>query len=140
MSSSRVAAIAAVLLLSSAGPSVQAQATGDTAVRVEADKDGVQRTSVLAGSYFFKPRHIVVKARMPVELSVMKEPGITPHDFVLQAPDAGIAVDAKLSSEPTKVIFTPTRPGKYVFYCSNKLPFMASHRERGMEGVIEVIE
>ena len=137
---SRIAALAAALLLTTPALPLRAQPAGDTPVRATPDADGVQRVSIVAGSYFFRPRHIVVKARTPVELSVVKEPGITPHDFVIQAPDAGIKVDAKLDTEPTKVTFTPTAPGKYIFYCSNKFLFLQSHRERGMEGVLEVVE
>ena len=36
-------------------------------------------------------------------------------------------------------IKAPT-PGRYAFYCTNKLLFMPSHRQQGMEGVIEVVE
>ena len=34
----------------------------------------------IAGSYFFKPNHIIVKANVPVELTADRESGITPHD------------------------------------------------------------
>jgi hypothetical protein len=30
--------------------------------------------------------------------------------------------------------------GRYPFYCDKKLFFMAGHREKGMEGVLEVVE
>jgi len=33
----------------------------------------------------------------------------------------------------------PRKPGKYLMYCSKKPPLMASHRERGMEGILEVL-
>jgi len=49
------------------------------------DQDGVQRIEVLAGEYFFKPNHIVVKAAAPVEITIKKEPSIAPHDFVIRA-------------------------------------------------------
>lgn len=104
------------------------------------EADGVQRIRIVGGSYFFKPGHIVVKARLPVELTLVKEEGVTPHNFVLHAPEAGLRVDRELRTEPEKVLFTPTTPGKYAFYCSNKLMFLPSHRERGMEGVLEVVE
>lgn len=106
---------------------------------VKADKDGVQRVRIVAGSYFFKPSHIVVKVNVPVELMVSRERGLTPHDFVIRAQDAGIAVDQDLATEPRKIAFTPKKVGKYAFYCSKKPPLLASHRERGMEGVLEVL-
>jgi hypothetical protein len=33
-----------------------------------------------------------------------------------------------------------TREGIYPFYCSRKLLFFESHREKGMEGTLEVVE
>ena len=106
---------------------------------VKPDADGVQRITVTSGSYFFKPGRIVVKANVPVELLASRESGITPHNLVIQAPEAGVMVDQELATDPKKIAFTATRPGKYAFYCSKKLPFMAGHREKGMEGVLEVL-
>jgi plastocyanin len=48
-------------------------------------------------------------------------------------------VEEALGSDAKKIAFTATKVGKYPFYCSKKLPFLASHRERGMEGVLEVV-
>ena len=104
------------------------------------DKDGVQRVDILGGSYFFDPNDIIVKVNVPVELKIRKESGITPHNFILQAPEAGISINVDLGTDAILVAFTPTKIGIYPFYCDKKLPFMASHRERGMEGVLEVRE
>ncbi len=106
---------------------------------VKPDADGVQRVRLVAVSYFFKPNHIVVKANVPVELTASRESGITPHDLVIRAEDAGINVKEDLASDPKKIAFTATKPGKYPIYCSKKLPFMAGHREKGMEGILEVV-
>jgi plastocyanin len=107
---------------------------------LKADQDGVQRVRVLAGSYFFKPSHIVVKVNMPVEITASRESGMTPHDLVIRAQEAGIVVEQDLATEPRKIAFTPKRVGKYAIYCSKKPPFGgAPHRERGMEGVLEVV-
>jgi plastocyanin domain-containing protein len=106
---------------------------------VKPDADGVQRIRLVSGSYFFKPERIVVKANVPVELLVSRESGITPHNLVIRAPEAGVMVDEELATDPKKIAFTPTKAGKYPFYCSKKLPFMAGHREKGMEGVLEVV-
>jgi plastocyanin len=104
------------------------------------DGDGVQKVEVLAGEYFFNPDYIVVKVNVPVELKIKKEPGIVPHDFVLKAPEAGIDVLESLSSEPKSIRFTPSKAGKYHYYCDKKLIFSKSHREKGMEGTLEVVE
>lgn len=103
------------------------------------DADGVQRVRIVGGNYFFKPYHIVVKMNAPVEFLASRESGITPHDLVIKAPEAGLAVEETLATEAKKIVFKPTAAGKYPIYCSKKLPFMASHRERGMEGVLEVV-
>ncbi len=126
------------LLISSFG--VSYTGAQENTFKAVVDKDGVQRADILAGQYFFKPNHIVVKKNVPVELKVRKEPGIVPHDFVIKAPEAGIDILESLSKDPKSIRFTPTRPGKYPFYCDKKLIFSKSHREKGMEGVLEVVE
>ncbi len=108
--------------------------------RAVIDKDGVQRVDIVGGSYFFTPNHIFVKVNVPVELKVRKGPGIVPHNFVIKAPDAGMDIDESLGTEPKTIRFTPTKTGKYPFYCSKKLLFFESHREKGMEGTLEVTE
>lgn len=107
---------------------------------VPIDKDGVQRVEVLAGDYFFRPGHIVVKVNVPVELMARKETFITPHDIVIDAPEAGISIKESLEREPRSFTFTPTKAGKYPVYCDKKLLFMKSHRAKGMEGILEVVE
>jgi plastocyanin domain-containing protein len=102
--------------------------------------DGVQHARIEGGGYFFKPNRVIVKVNVPVELAVSVESGLIPHTLVIQAPEAGIAVDEKLSSDARTIRFTPTAAGKYPFYCKNKLLFFKSHREKGMEGVLEVVE
>jgi len=108
--------------------------------RAAIDKDGVQRVAVVGGGYFFKPSHIVVKVNVPVEFSVSKEPGIVPHTFVIDAQEAGIAVDTMLDAKPKTITFTPRMTGQYPFFCKNRLLFFKSHREQGMEGTLEVVE
>lgn len=104
----------------------------------ETGANGVQRVEITAGSYFFKPEHIVVKAGIPVELAIRNESRLIPHNFVMKSPEAGMEFSEKLSDSLTIVRFTPAKPGKYAFFCDKKLLFFKSHRDRGMEGVIEV--
>lgn len=107
---------------------------------VTVDKDGIQRVEIVGGGYFFRPKHIIVKVNMPVELKVRKESGVVPHNIVMKAAEAGMEFEEPLSSEPKSIGFTPTRTGRYPFYCGKKPLFFESHREKGMEGVIEVVE
>lgn len=102
------------------------------------DPDGVQRVAMLGGGYYFDPNVIVVKVNVPVELLVRKEGGVTPHNIVLKAPEAGIDFAQELSTEPRTIRFTPTKPGRYEFECTKKLPLLPSHKERGMHGVLVV--
>lgn len=106
---------------------------------IKPDADGVQRVRIVGGSYFFEPAHIVVKANVPVELLASRKSGITPHNLVIRAPEAGVSVDEDLATDPKKIVFTASKPGRYAIYCSKKLPFVAGHREKGMEGVLEVV-
>ncbi|WP_114973340.1 quinol oxidase [Rhodoferax ferrireducens] len=114
------------------------EAASDEAYQASMGSDGVQHVSILGGSYFFRPKRIVVKVNVPVELEVSLEQGVIPHTLVITAPEAGIAVNEKLSTDVKKIRFTPTAAGKYPFYCSSKLLFFESHRQKGMEGMLEV--
>lgn len=104
------------------------------------DKDGIQRVTIFAGSFFFDPDYVVVRVNVPVEVTIKKEAEITPHDFVIDAPEAGLSVKEPLSAEPKVIKFTAGKVGKYPFFCDQKFLFFKSHRERGMEGVLEVTE
>jgi plastocyanin domain-containing protein len=95
---------------------------------------------MLGGEYFFKPKHIIVKVNVPVEIILKKESGVVPHNIVLKAPEAGIDISENLGTEPKTVRFTPTKKGKYEFICDKKLLFFKSHKDRGMEGILEVVE
>jgi plastocyanin len=115
-------------------------AQGGKTYRATIDKDGVQRVNMVGGSYYFDPSHIIVKVNVPVELSVRKESGLIPHNIVVRAVSAGIDFDEEMGSEAKVIRFTPTKAGKYPIYCSKKLLFFESHREKGMEGLLEVVE
>ena len=116
------------------------QAAGDKTVIATVGSDGIQRIGIMGGSYFFQPNHIIVKVNVPVELTVSKEGGLTPHDIEMKSPEAGMEFSAGLSGTPQTIKFTPTKPGSYPFFCGKKMPLAKSQRDRGMEGVIEVVE
>ncbi|WP_322086250.1 quinol oxidase [Burkholderia sp. BCC1999] len=127
-----------VLAVLAAGATL-ARADGEAPVRVPVDADGVQRVAIVGGSYFFRPNHVIVRAHVPVELTVSAEPGVVPHSFEIDAPSqAGIAVHTELGTTPKTFRFTPAQTGRFAYYCTHRLLFFRSHRERGMEGVLDV--
>lgn len=119
---------------------ISALAISAESVVLQPGPDGVQRAEITGGSYFFKPDKITVKAGVPVELTIRKESSATPHNFVLHAPEAGMDIEVQLTREPKKIAFVPRKPGIYTFYCDKRLLFFKSHRDKGMEGTLEVVE
>ncbi len=101
--------------------------------------DGVQHVEILGGEYYFDPNYIVVKVNAPVELKVKKAAGYVPHDIMVKAPEAGIDFKANLEKDWQSIKFTPTKVGKYEMYCDKRLLWFKSHKDRGMDGYIEVV-
>ncbi|QBQ55166.1 quinol oxidase [Nitrosococcus wardiae] len=128
-----------LLVLPANGDAIEPSLPLPKSMKATVDEQGVQHISIIAGSYFFRPKHVLVEVNKPVKLSVAKEPGLIPHSFVIQAPEAGISINISLDTEPKIVTFTPIRTGRFTFYCDNQLLFFESHREKGMTGVLEVV-
>lgn len=128
-----------MLALSSVFFASEVNGQGKT-VRAVIDNDGVQRIEVIGGEYYFTPDHIIVKLNVPVELKIKKAEGLVPHNIVIHEPEAGIDINEALGEEPKVIKFTPKKAGKYHFYCDKRLLFFKSHKDRGMEGVIEIAE
>lgn len=101
--------------------------------------DGVQHVEIIGGEYYFDPNYIVLKVNAPVELKVKKAPGIAPHNIVVKAPEAGIDFKTDLGKDWTAVTFMPIRVGKYEMSCDKKFLWFKSHKDRGMDGYIEVV-
>lgn len=108
-------------------------------VTAELGADEIQRATILLDSYSYAPRHLIVQAGKPVELTLTSVTTLIPHNFVLKNPAAGLDIEKDVSPGKTeKVTFTPTQPGLYTFYCDRRLWPMPSHREKGMEGTLDV--
>ncbi|MGH7229739.1 MAG: cupredoxin domain-containing protein [Nitrospiraceae bacterium] len=106
---------------------------------VEADADGIQRASITLDSYSYTPNHLVIQVGKPVELELTSVTILTPHNFIVKEPGADLMVDRNVSAGKRVVIrFTPNQAGVFPFYCDKKLLFFKSHREKGMEGRLEV--
>lgn len=109
------------------------------AVDVPPAPDGVQRVVVEADSYDFLPRHLIVRAGRPVELTFKSLTWLVPHNVVIDDPRSGLTIREEISAgESVTIKVTPAVPGSFAIYCDKKLPFFKSHREKGMEGVLEV--
>jgi len=99
----------------------------------------VQEISITLGDYQFTPNSLEVTAGQSVRLTLTNTDRITPHNFIMDNEDAGLNINTNISAGKTAVVeFTPTTPGSYTFYCSKKLPFMKSHQQKGMEGILIV--
>ena len=108
-------------------------------VVLEVGPDGVQHGRMTVDSYSYMPSHVVVQAGIPVELTLNSVTVLTPHNFVMKEPAAGLSFSHDVPAGKTVTIrFTASQPGTYTYYCDKKLLFFASHREKGMEGQLEV--
>lgn len=108
--------------------------------RAVPDDDGVQRIEIIGDEYSFDPNHIIVKVNVEVELKVRKKSFLVPHNIIIDEPDAGIVFKESFGTSPMVIRFTPQKTGIFAFYCDKKLLFFKSHREKGMEGVLEVTD
>lgn len=98
-----------------------------------------QQVTVHLGDYRFQPATIEVVAGRPVELMLVNDDKITPHNFTLKEPAAGLDLSADVSGGQSATLnFTPQTAGTFPLYCNKKLPFIKSHRERGMEARLVV--
>ena len=142
----RYAVIALILLLASGFVAYGQEAKHEHAMGTEKrlvatiGADGDQHVEIVGGEYYFDPNYIVVKVNVPVEFSVKKAEGFVPHNMGVKAPEAGIDFKVDLDAKKSNIIkFTPTKVGKYEMICDKKLLWFKSHKDRGMDGYIEVV-
>jgi heme/copper-type cytochrome/quinol oxidase subunit 2 len=101
--------------------------------------DGVQRATVTLDSYSYTPSHLILEAGKPVELTLTSVTIITPHNFIVKDPAGSLSIEQDVGAGKTVTItFTPTQPGTFPIYCDKRLWPMPSHRDKGMEGQLEV--
>ena len=134
--------LAAVGLLTSVGVTI-ADAGGPSQsgppLMVPVAADGVQRATVTLDSYSYSPNHLIVEAGKPVELTLTSVTTMIPHNFLIKDPAGRLSVEQDVSAGKTVTItFTPTQPGTFPIYCDKRLWPFPSHRDKGMEGTLEV--
>ncbi|OGW47013.1 MAG: hypothetical protein A2V62_07850 [Nitrospirae bacterium RBG_19FT_COMBO_58_9] len=134
--------LATVGLLTSVGVTTvdaaePAQSGPPTVIPVAAD--GVQRATVILDSYSYSPNHLIVEVGKPVELTLTSVTTIIPHNFIIKDPAGSLSVEQDVSAGKTVTLkFTPTQPGTFPIYCDKRLWPLPSHRDKGMEGKLEV--
>ena len=102
-------------------------------------EDGVQRATVTLDSYSYSPNHLIVAAGKPVELKLTSVTTMIPHNFIIKDPAGRLSVEQDVGAGKTvTIMFTPTQPGMFPIYCDKRLWPFPSHRDKGMEGTLEV--
>jgi len=106
---------------------------------VPVSADGVQRATVTLDSYSYTPNHLIVEAGKPVVLTLTSVTTIIPHNFIIKDPAGNLSVEQDVSAGKSVIItFTPAQPGTFPIYCDKRLWPLPSHRDKGMEGKLEV--
>ena len=101
--------------------------------------DGVQRATVILDSYSYQPDHLIVERGKPVELTLTSVTTIIPHNFIIKDPAGSLTVEQDVGAGKTVLVkFTPTQSGTFPIYCDKRLWPLPSHRDKGMEGKLEV--
>ena len=104
-----------------------------------AEQDEVTIVDVELGDYRYMPGTITLVEGEPVILRLKNVDMVTPHNFILEDPSDGLDTSVDVPAGKTvEVHLMPIVPGEHTFYCSKKLLFMKSHREKGMEGKLVV--
>jgi heme/copper-type cytochrome/quinol oxidase subunit 2 len=110
-----------------------------SAMTVPISPDGVQRATVILDSYSYSPNHLIVENGKPVELTLTSVTTITPHNFIIKDSAGSLSVEQDVGAGRTVMArFVPTQPGLFSFFCDKRLWPMPSHRDKGMEGLLEV--
>ena len=106
---------------------------------VPIDADGVQRTTVILDSYSYQPAHLIVEKGKPVELTLKSVTTLTPHNFIIKDPAGSLSIEQDTGAGKTALLkFTPMQSGTFPIYCDKRLWPLPSHRDKGMEGKLEV--
>ncbi len=111
-------------------------------LHADLDVDRVDKKiiEVKLGDYRYMPATIQLVIDQPVVLRLVNTDSFTPHNFSLQDSSDGLDVDVDVPAGKTvDVQLMGLWPGTHTFYCKNKLMFMDSHREKGMEGILTVV-
>jgi plastocyanin len=105
-----------------------------------ATDSALQVIPIEMGDYSFLPKLIEVRAGSTVQIQLTNKDAVVPHNFSLRDDTTELDIDVSVAAGETRLVeITPLVPGSYKYYCNKKLPFMKSHRKRGMEGTLNVV-
>jgi len=101
--------------------------------------DEVQRATVILDSYSYSPNHLIVERGKVVELMLTSVTTLIPHNFIIKDPVGSLSVEYDVGAGKTVIArFIPNQPGRFAFFCDKRLWPLPSHRDKGMEGILEV--
>jgi heme/copper-type cytochrome/quinol oxidase subunit 2 len=99
----------------------------------------MQRATITLDSYSYAPNHIIVEAGKPVELTLTSVTTMIPHNFIIKDQAGNLLIEQDVGAGKTIIMtFTPAQPGTFSIYCDKRLWPLPSHRDKGMEGKLEV--
>ena len=111
-----------------------------SASRLYAESVYTKVIEVTLGDYRYMPDNIQLIVDQPVVLHLVNVDSFTPHNFTLEDASDGLDINVDIpAGDSVDVHLMPLVAGDHTFYCRNKLWFMDSHREKGMEGKLTVI-
>lgn len=120
-------------------PGQAADMPTDAVIAIPLSPDGIQQATVLLDSYSYSPNYVVVERGKPVELTLTSVTTMTPHNFIIENLTDSLSVKQDVGAGKTVTVrFVPTQTGLFPFFCDKRLWPMRSHRDKGMEGVLEV--
>jgi heme/copper-type cytochrome/quinol oxidase subunit 2 len=93
------------------------------------DDSTAQVIAVEGGSFYFKPNEIHVKVGQPVKITLTSKDMM--HDFTID--ELNVKIPVTRAGQSNSVEFTPTKTGKFEFYCS-----VGNHRAQGQIGTLYV--
>ena len=99
--------------------------------------DGVQRVNIRCGSDFFDPRHIVVKANVPVQLSVSTTRDLPTQQFTVNLGPVG--VDGPVGPAQKAFVLSPSLTGKFQALCRSNGPPDSPAARKAKTGFITVV-
>ena len=100
--------------------------------------DGTQRINIRCGTNFLDPANIVVRANVPVVLSVSTEGNLVAHNFTFQLPGSANA-DAAVGPSRREFRFAHGLPGRYVLACRDTTRAVGAPPEKRKQGTLSVV-